>query len=148
MSTVGWLALIGGAFYFFGTRLASKFIVGNVSATGFRLKDLFNTGALRGQLNIPIDNRSPVSAPIERFEGVILYRNYLPLANVFINNPVVLRAGEVTNMVVDVNIGVATLTDSVVRAIHDNAYLPSFYLKGTAYTSGLKIPINQNIQII
>lgn len=148
MSTVGWLALIGAGFYIFSMRVASQFIVGNVRATGFRLQELFSTGMLRGKLIIPIDNRSPISAPIERFEGVILYRNYLPLANVVIADPVVLRAGESTDMIVDVNVGLGTLTDSVVRAIQDNAYFPSFYIKGKAYTSGVVIPINQNIQII
>ena len=143
-SIVGWGALLFGVVYIAGKWVASGFQVLPIPRPAVSISG----GKVIISLRIPIENKSLIPVPITRFEGTILYRNYIPLANVAVDNPVTLQAGATTEMPVRVSIGLGTLADAGITIATDKAWFPSFYLKGKAYSGKLAIPVKQNIQII
>lgn len=98
--------------------------------------------------NIPVKNNTAFSVPVTQVEGVILYQNRIPLANVFVDQSVTLKANTTTPIPVRAEIGVGTLIDAGVTIVSEKSFLPSFWFRGRAIAGQISIPVSQNIQVI
>ncbi len=145
LAIVGVVALVGGTIYLVGSKIAGKLGIGKPRLTN--IKTDWAT-YITAQLQIPVTNNNLVPIPTPQFEGGIFYRNYYNLADVRISDPVTLQAKETTILMTNVRISLGDLTKNIVQIIKDKAFLPSLWLKGKVIAGEIKIPVNQNIQII
>lgn len=146
LAVVGGIAIVGGAIYYFGNRVAS-----GILALAPRIKNLridWQNATLTGVLEIPIDNKNNFSIPTAAFDGAIMYRNYYNLADIRILEPVTLASEAVTVLRANFIVNFADLSANLVKIIQDQAFYPSLYLKGVLQAGKFKLKINQNIQVI
>lgn len=142
------LKLIGiGAIIYFvsnklGRELSNRISVGKIT---IQIRKAFPEFNLR--LFIPVINNTPLSLPFDRFAGKLYYGN-VPLADMDVSDPTTLEAGETITTELDVKVGYDNVTEQIANILQGGQILNRFYVKGYVYSSGVIIPIDQNIQII
>jgi hypothetical protein len=141
LAGIGALLYLG--FQWLAGRVSNLLTVGTIAAKNLKL----NPTGLSFTLNLPVINDTGVSLPLESFNGVLRYGSY-QLANLNMNNPITVAAGQTTVLQFDIVIPFAQLADSVVAIIQDQSWLNAAYVEGMIRASGLNIPIEQPIQVV
>lgn len=143
------LAILGGVVVVAGViaypiwKMAQKISVANVKA---KIQQLTAFGA-NIRLSVAIQNKSNMGLPIDAVVGDLTWGPYL-LAQVNSTQSFVIEAGQITELGLDVNINWQSLGTNVVTLIKKGNWLQQLNFKGSVTVKGIRVPINQNIQIL
>jgi hypothetical protein len=138
---------IGALVYFVGqylaSNIASKLVIGQISFSN--LGSSFTGLNLR--INIPILNQSAVPLPIDQFFGGLYYGDQYKLADLAIPTGLTIVPGEQIILPIDTYVDYASLSGQLVDIFQTGNFLNALKVKGNLQSSGLTIPINQNLQL-
>lgn len=138
---------IAALVYVFATNLggwlANKITVGAIK---MKLGPTSPTGQ-NLTLYVPVKNASPVSYPLESFQGMLFWGEN-PLAQVVINQEVTITENATTEIPVSVFISFANLGTQLVSIISAGNWLAGANIKGMIRAGGFNVPIEQSIQLL
>ena len=143
------LAIVGGVVVVLGIiaipvwKMARKISVANVKA---KLQNWTAWGA-NIRLSVAIQNKSAASLPIDAIVGDLTWGPYT-LAQINSTQSFVIEAGQITELGLDVNINWQNLGTNVATLIKKGNWLQQLNFKGSVTVKGIRVPINQNIQIL
>lgn len=139
---IGILAVILGGLGYFAYRTFTKVWVEKTT-----LKNLRPTwDALTGTVIIKVKNQSQTALSIQGFQGEILYNN-IGVADLLVG-PSVIAAQTTTEIPVNFRALYTELPISIEQIFKQQAWYPQFSVAGTLYAANLKIPIQQQLQIV
>lgn len=143
------LAIIGGVVVALGIialpvlKMARKISVANIKAK------IINVTAFGAniRLSIAIQNKSALGLPIDGIVGDLTWGKYL-LGTVNSTQSFVIEAGQISEAALDVNLNWQNLGTNVWSIIKNGAWMSGLNFKGSVTVKGIRVPINQNIQIL
>lgn len=150
LSNTQGLLLGAGAFYLL-SQLATKATEQVVPGTPRLLNTDWDFTSLTMDLEMPIDNRTPLPVSFDGLQGIIKYGVY-NLAPINVSGPVTIEGNTITPVTFQVSIVYANLAQELLSLISNTSsqglVLDSLVLSGTLYAAGLQIPVNQKISLV
>lgn len=145
-SILSWIG-IGAILYFaakaLGAGVSQKLRLGNPG-----LKIMGSTALeLRAQLSLPFENLTPVSIPLDGFDGALVYGSYA-LASIHLPSSLTLQAHQTVEIPIDLQIVYANLATQLTELIGNSDYLNQLRVIGQIHSSGIIIPVNQKIKVL
>lgn len=143
------LAILGGVVVVAGIiaipvlQMARKISVANIKA---RILNVTAFGA-NIRLSIGIQNKSTLGLPIDAIVGDLTWGKYL-LGTVNSLQSFTIEAGQITEAALDVNLNWQSLGTNVWAIIKNGGWMQGLNFKGSVTVKGIRVPINQNIQIL
>ena len=116
------------------TRIKAKLT--NVTAFGANIR-----------LSVAIQNKSSLGLPIDAIVGELTWGQYL-LGTVNSTQRFVIEAGQISEAVLDVNLNWQSLGTNIATLIKKGNWMQQLNFKGSVTVKGIRVPINQNIQIL
>jgi len=126
-----------------GAAIANRISIGQVSMRVDQLDLQF----LKARLYIPVQNRTPVSIPIDWFRGQLFYADRA-MADVGFAQSITIEGNQTTELEIRVQIPLWQAASNIVDLILNKQYLNRFFVRGNISSNGVIFPVNQNIQIL
>jgi LEA14-like dessication related protein len=143
LAIIGGVVVVAGIIAFPVWQMARRISVAGIKA---RIQNLTAFGA-NIRLSVAIQNRSSLGLPIDFIEGDLTWGKYL-LGTVNSTQSFVIEAGQITEAGLDVNLNWQNLGTNVFSLIKKGGWMQGLNFKGTVMVKGIRVPINQNIQIL
>lgn len=143
------LAILGGVVVVAGViaypiwKMAQKIYVANIKA---KLTNITAFGA-NIRLSVAIQNKSSLGLPIDAIVGELTWGQYL-LGTVNSTQRFVIEAGQISEAGLDVNLNWQNLGTNIATLIKKGNWMQQLNFKGSVTVKGIRVPINQNIQIL
>lgn len=126
-----------------GRSVAHK-VADGINFEGARLRwGSFSLSGVALTLFLKFSNRNSISIPVDNFTGQLIYKN-TNIANLDLNKPVLLTAGQSTELEINTNISFIDLAVDVIQLIKDKN-LKDIRLNGSVTIKGISAPIDYGV---
>ncbi len=143
LAIIGGVVLVAGIIAIPVLKMARKIYVANIKA---KIMNLTAFGA-NIRLSVAIQNKSSIGLPIDAIMGDLTWGPYL-LGTVNSAQSFTIEAGQISEAGLDVNLNWQNLGTNILTLIKKGGWMQGLNFKGSVTVKGIRVPINQNIQIL
>lgn len=143
LAIIGGVVVLAGIIAYPAWQMAKRIYVTNMKA---RIQQITVFGA-QIRLLINIQNKAPVSLPIDSVAGDLTWGPYT-LASINSIQVLVIEAGKISELGFDIVVNWESLGTNVATMIKKGNWYQQLNFKGSVTVKGIRVPINQNIQIL